>query len=93
MSNEISDIQRIISRLENNNFPDFQKNVDKLSPDTKKIILQAFSRIKKYHEKNLSIFPKLTNDATPHFIHVETKKKLTAITKKGQYLYNELTKK
>ena len=88
MSNEITDFKKMVSRLEAKSLKLFKENVETLRLDLKKAVLKMFSSIKEYHERNLKLFPKLTDNAQPHFLYIETEKKLKAINSKGKYLYN-----
>lgn len=80
MRNE--DVNRIVELP----FDEFTQQVKPLNSDNHKKILTKLASLKKYYEKNLTIFPQFNKKGEISHIYKDSEEKLSLIKKKGQYV-------
>lgn len=92
MRNEITEVQRFTSRAESLPYQQFEQFAGTLSKDMLNQILQKFLDIKKFYEKNLTIYPEFTKEGNKNYNYSRSKKKLASIKKRGKYIVELINK-
>lgn len=80
MRNE--DVNRIVELP----FDEFVQQANPLNTDNHKKILAKLASLKKYYEKNLTIFPQFNKKGEISYIYKDSEEKLSLVKKKGQHV-------
>jgi hypothetical protein len=79
-----------INRIVELNLDEFKQQTQTRSQDDFRGILTKLASIKKYYEKNLTIFKKHDKNGRVSYVYQDTEEKLKIVKEKGKFIFSKL---